>query len=107
MMPTGPARPVSHTVGGCLSSPPNDPLVVEPRARFTGEVSATVSAGTVLWGCVPDIPLVREHVGREMELRQAIYEIHMLENGNLRLVAIEDPCAHRSSDFQAEWEPVP
>ncbi len=38
---------------------------------------------------------------------EAIYEIHLLENGNLRLVAIEDPCAHRSSDFQAEWEPVP
>ncbi len=38
---------------------------------------------------------------------EAIYEIHLLENGNLELVAIEDPCAHRSSDFQAEWEPVP
>ena len=38
---------------------------------------------------------------------EAIYEIHLLENGNLRLVAIEDPCAHRSSDFQTEWEPVP
>ncbi len=36
-----------------------------------------------------------------------IYEIHLLENGNLQLVAIEDPCAHRSSDFQAEWEPLP
>ncbi len=38
---------------------------------------------------------------------EAIYEIHRLENGNLEFVAIEDPCAHRSSDFQAEWEPVP
>jgi len=38
----------------------------------------------------------------------AIYEIHLLENGNLEFVAIEDSCAHRSSDFfQAEWEPVP
>jgi hypothetical protein len=36
-----------------------------------------------------------------------IYEIHLLENGNLQLVAIEDPCAHRLEDFQAEWEPVP
>ena len=37
----------------------------------------------------------------------AIYEIHLLENGNLEFVAIEDPCAHRSGDFEAEWAPVP
>ena len=37
----------------------------------------------------------------------AIYEIHLLENGNLEFVAIEDPCAHRSEDFEAEWAPVP
>ncbi len=37
----------------------------------------------------------------------AIYEIHLLENGNLQLVAIEDSCVHRLGDFQAEWEPVP
>ncbi len=36
-----------------------------------------------------------------------IYEIHLLENGSLQVVAIEDTCAHRSSDFQSEWEPVP
>ncbi len=36
-----------------------------------------------------------------------IYEIHLLENGNLQLVAIEDPCVHRLGDWQAEWEPVP
>ncbi len=36
-----------------------------------------------------------------------IYEIHLLEDGNLQLVAIEDPCVHRLGDFQAEWEPVP
>ncbi len=36
-----------------------------------------------------------------------IYEIHLLENGNLQLVAIEDPCVHRLEDWQAEWEPVP
>ncbi len=38
---------------------------------------------------------------------EAIYEIHLLENGNLEFVAIEDPCAHRSGDFEAEWAPVP
>jgi hypothetical protein len=38
---------------------------------------------------------------------EATYEIHLLENGNLQFVAIEDTCAHRSSDFDAEWEPVP
>ncbi len=38
---------------------------------------------------------------------EAIYEIHLLENGNLQLVAIEDKCLHRSGDFEAEWAPVP
>ena len=35
------------------------------------------------------------------------YEIHLLENGNLQLVAIKDRCVHRLGDWQAEWEPVP
>ena len=38
---------------------------------------------------------------------EVIYEIHLLENGNLEFVAIEDLCTHRSPEFQAEWEPVP
>ena len=38
---------------------------------------------------------------------ESIYEIHLLENGNLQLVAIEDPCANRSGGFEAEWAPVP
>ncbi len=37
----------------------------------------------------------------------AIYEIDVLENGNLQFVAIEDPCGLRSGIFSAEWEPVP
>ncbi len=38
----------------------------------------------------------------------AIYEIHLLENGNLRLVAIEDTCAFRSSALNnTEFAPVP
>ena len=37
----------------------------------------------------------------------AIYEIHLLENGNLELVAIEDTCAIRSSTLSVEWVPVP
>ena len=37
----------------------------------------------------------------------AIYEIHLLENGNLQLVVVEDPCAFRSSFFTGEWAPVP
>ena len=37
----------------------------------------------------------------------AIYEIHLLENGNLKFVAIEDTCAFRSSFYQAELAPVP
>ncbi len=39
---------------------------------------------------------------------EAIYEIHLLENGNLQFVAIEDLCAHRSEDLtESEWAPVP
>jgi len=39
---------------------------------------------------------------------EAIYEIHLLENGNLQFVAIEDLCAHRSEDLtETEWAPVP
>ena len=38
----------------------------------------------------------------------AIYEIHLLENGNLQFVAIEDKCPHRSEDIpETEWAPVP
>ena len=37
----------------------------------------------------------------------AIYEIHLLENGNMELVAIEDTCAFRSSNLSVEWVPVP
>ncbi len=36
-----------------------------------------------------------------------IYEIHLPENDNLQLVAIEDRCVHRLGDWQAEWEPLP
>ncbi len=39
---------------------------------------------------------------------EAIYEIHLLENGNLQFVEIEDTCGIRSSFFLlAEWAPVP
>ncbi len=37
----------------------------------------------------------------------AIYEIHVLENGNLQFVAIEDACPIRSSSFPAEYTPLP
>jgi len=37
----------------------------------------------------------------------AIYEIHLLENGNLQFVAIEDACPIRSSSFPAEYTPLP
>jgi len=37
----------------------------------------------------------------------ATYEIHLLENGNLRFVVIEDPCAQRSSLDGSEFAPVP
>ena len=37
----------------------------------------------------------------------AIYEIHLLENGNLQFVAIEDACPPRSTNFPAEYTPLP
>ena len=36
-----------------------------------------------------------------------IYEIHLLENGNLEFVAIEDTCAVRLTGWTVEWAPVP
>ena len=37
----------------------------------------------------------------------ATYEIHLLENGNLQFVAIEDPCPVRASLLPAEYTPLP
>ena len=38
----------------------------------------------------------------------AIYEIHLLENGNLMLVVVEDTCAFRSGALNnSEYAPVP
>ena len=42
----------------------------------------------------------------------SIYEIELLENGNLKFTVIEDGCATRANTMQgatvaAEWEPVP
>ncbi len=38
----------------------------------------------------------------------ATYEIHLLENGNLQYVEIEDPCASRSSNLPTgEFVPIP
>ncbi len=37
----------------------------------------------------------------------ATYEIHLLENGNLKFVAIDDTCGGLSSALSAEWASVP
>ncbi len=37
----------------------------------------------------------------------AIYEIHLLENGNLKFVAIDDTCSLRSGVLSAEFASVP
>ena len=42
----------------------------------------------------------------EDAIADATYEIHLLENGNLQFVAIEDKCVARSSFLAAEWAPV-
>ena len=34
------------------------------------------------------------------------YEIRLLENGNIRIVAIKDECAPRTGDMAREYEPV-
>jgi len=40
--------------------------------------------------------------------RGGTYQIQLLENGNLRFVAIgNDPCGSRSGIFPAQWKPVP
>jgi len=84
--------------------------------------------GTVNWSTNPD--LIEDSPNGVMETRfegtkifttpvgasafpcgvfpEAIYEIHLLENGNLQFVTIEDLCAHRSRDLsETEWAPVP
>ena len=44
----------------------------------------------------------------EDAIAEAIYEIHLLENGNLQFVEIEDTCVARLGFFQGvEWAPVP
>ena len=44
----------------------------------------------------------------EDAIADAIYEIHLLENGNLKFVVIEDTCLDRSSPHQIqEYAPVP
>ena len=44
----------------------------------------------------------------EDAIADAIYEIHLLENGNLPFVPIEDTCVARVSFWQGvDWAPVP
>ena len=50
---------------------------------------------------------LKEIQGRCDDDLEATYEIHLLENGNLELVAIEDTCALRSSSISVEYAPVP
>ncbi len=51
---------------------------------------------------------VNETKGRCDDNPDATYEIHLLENGNLRFVAIEDTCLARSSPLSViEYAPVP
>ena len=47
-----------------------------------------------------------------IEAQIGIYEVELLENGNLKFTAIEDECATRlnyleGALIEAEWEPVP
>ena len=59
--------------------------------------------------------ILTEIPGRGCSLIEAqigIYEVELLENGNLKFTAIEDECATRfnyleGALIEAEWEPVP
>ena len=50
---------------------------------------------------------LHETKGRCDDDPDSTYEIHLLENGNLQFVEIEDPCANRAGFFSVEWAPVP
>ena len=50
---------------------------------------------------------INEIKGRCDDNPDAIYEIHLLENGYLMLVVVEDPCGIRSCFYSGEWAPVP
>jgi hypothetical protein len=58
---------------------------------------------------------VEHTLGRCSEDSAGIYEVHLLESGNLRFVKIEDECMTRVSNYQGqqkyeglvEFEPVP
>ncbi len=50
---------------------------------------------------------INEIKGRCDDNPDAIYEIHLLENGYLMLVVVEDPCGIRSGFYSGEWAPVP
>ena len=76
----------------------SNPDLVEDRPS---EITETRFEGTNIF--------VTEIKGPECDDNpDAIYEIHLLENGNLQFVTIEDTCAFRSSALtRAEWTPVP
>jgi len=40
------------------------------------------------------------------ENKTGTYEIHLLESGNIRIVAIDDQCGGRADDMQNEYKPV-
>ena len=77
------------------------------KFRFEGTQLFLESTGRGFCGDVNHDGIHEKEVGS--------YEVHLLENGNLRFVAIEDECAFRASELQglvdgeitAEWEPVP
>ena len=74
-----------------------NPDLVEDRPS---EITETRFEGTNIF--------VTETKGGCGDNPEAIYEIHLLENGNLQFVEIEDTCAFRSSTFNnTEFAPVP
>ena len=82
--------------------------LVEDRPLWTNETrfeGTKVFVNTLTGACLNEIAIARLN---ETPWKFAIYEFHVLENGNLQLVLIEDSCGARSSFFpSAEWVLVP
>ena len=97
----GPPGFIHFFEDGTFHGSSNRDLVEDPGApqRFIVETrfeGTKVFLKDVKGDCLPD------------DNAEATYEIHLLENGNLQFVLIEDTCAARSSGFSLmELAPVP
>jgi hypothetical protein len=79
-----------------------DKLDNEPYARNSFEFKGTEMAVTevsVSADISPSGKLCGKAIGR--------YQVQLLENGNIRIVLVEDQCPQRKGDFQGGYSSVP